>query len=229
MSLHDSGSTQLILPSPAERRFGPYPSLALARCWHRPTDVRAFSKVNWLIGFAGVALGACLSWLVARDASHRQQEHEKKELLLRRREDAAADLRGAVDRIQRALPRTATGTAILPLLGSSSEEIEVAGLRVPLLREQTIAERFDALHYGMSILSLDAEEAPDESINPWAVGYAVGDLRTALDAFVLREPYPDPLFPTHEELRDLVSAEKPVNFPAVNAEMRRRLRERRAS
>lgn len=179
-----------------------------------------------LIGFGGVLLGAALSWLSTRDATSREREHQEKELIRQRREEAAISLREQVDDLEAAMPQSGPGEAILDDLMAAGDLVEAARRRAALLRDDAVTGCLDALSFGLTVAILDAEEAGALRVNLWPLRFPFGDLRAALDAFLLREQAPEPLFPTFEEAKEIVGDDL-IGMPHLHAEMRKRVRKTR--
>jgi hypothetical protein len=100
--------------------------------------------------------------------------------------------------------------------------VEGVRRRAALLRDDSISGCLDAL----TVAILDAEEVGGQRVNLWPLRFPFGDLRAALDAYLLREEAPDPIFPSYDELREIVGLDV-IGLPKLHAEMRKRSRNAR--
>jgi len=108
-----------------------------------------------------------------------------------------------------------------------ADTVEAVRRRAALLRDDSITARLDSLAYGLTVAIFDAEERGDQRVNLWPVRFPISDLRAALDAFLLREDPPAPLFPAVEEAREIVVVDR-IGLPNLHREIRGRVRKARA-
>jgi hypothetical protein len=180
--------------------------------------------VTALIGtLLGTALGALLSWLITRDATAKERGYQEGELIRQRREATATALRDELPSIRDATPLHSmkASEAILGL-EASHRLVHVAWNRASFLRDASINRCYLAFNSALAIGILNAEETgPLSHVNPWALTFALDDLQECLDAYLLREPPPAPIFPHPQEMNDLIGS-SPMGLAALNAEMRKR-------
>lgn len=164
-------------------------------------DAALVGVVGSIVGTViGVVLGARLSRTMARDIAHEEREWQESRSLRARQEHAVESLRSDLINLQRAMPKEVRPPAdALDELVESHRQLREAWTRASLLTDDGIDERVRAFDMALMTAVMDSQGGNSDPINYWVLEQAAVDVRKALDAFLLNEEQPAPMFLTARE------------------------------
>lgn len=165
----------------------------------------------------GTILGAVLTWLSSKDAAKDAREHQAAELIRQRREAAAVALSSELELLDDALPSAgAPANQQVPKLQQATGLLRRCEKRAAMIEDAGINERLRALGIALWVAVDEAEEKEGAGgVNIWSLGMAVGDLYAAVNAYQLRKPAPAAIFPSADELTELVGVD-PGGMQKIN-------------